>query len=109
MCDSPRLRARTTSSSTSPSSTRQPAAGHVAERSAGARVGGEDDALADPSEAVNDPREPLGPDVRLAVDRRHDVPARLEVVLAEDPRTFTGDRSEREAGVGHDVADDVDA
>ena len=65
-------------------------------------VRGKDDALPDASEAVHDPREPLRPHVRLAVDRRDDVPARLEPVLGQDLGTLARDRSEREAGVGHD-------
>ena len=52
------------------------------ERGARARMRGEDDALADPAEPVDDPREPLRLHVRLAVDRRRDVAARLELVPA---------------------------
>ena len=71
-------------------------------------MGGEDHALADAAEAVDDPRQPLRPDVRLAVDRRGDVAARLELVPSQHGRALARDRREAEARVGHHVADDVD-
>src|SRR5581483_12141171 len=80
----------------------------LSERRPRPRVGGEDDALAGAAEAVDDPREPLGPDVRLAVDRRRDVAPRLELVALEDGGALARDRREPEARVGHHVADDLD-
>ena len=55
----------------------------LAEHRARTRVGGKDHALIEAAEAVHDSRQPLGPDVGLAVDRRSDVPARLELVPAQ--------------------------
>src|SRR5579875_3227984 len=73
-----------------------------------ARVEGEQDGLVQAGQPVDDAAQALRPDVGLAVDRGHDVPARLDALVAEDPRAPAGDRRELEARVGHHVADDLD-
>ena len=65
----------------------------------------EHDELVDPVQAVHDPSQPGLLDVRLAVDRRDDVRARL----VRHRKRRSGDRAEEPVGVGHHVAHDVDA
>ncbi len=52
--------------------------------------------------------QPPGLHVRLAVDRRDDVRARLELEPGEDRRALARDRREAKARVRHHVADDLD-
>ncbi len=54
-------------------------------------------------------RQPLGLHVRLAVDRRDDVAARLEPEALERARAPARDRGEPLGGVVHDVAHDLRA
>ena len=70
---------------------------------------GEDDRLVEMVEGVDDPAEPGLYDVRLAVDRSDDVCARLEAEAIEDRRALARDRGQPDRGVGHDVANDLDA
>ncbi len=80
----------------------------VAERSTRTRVCGEDDRLFDALEALDDPCEPVGPDVRLAVDRREHERPRLEAEPLEDVRPLARERREPHRGVRHHVPDDLD-
>ena len=68
-------------------------------------MGGEDDWLAEPSQPRDDPAQPLGTRVRLAMDGGEEVAAGLDAESRERVRALSRDRREAEARVGHDVAD----
>ena len=75
------------------------------ERGPGARVGREDDRLFEPVEPLDDPGQPLWPDVRLPVDGDEDVAAGLDAEPGEHVRAFACDRPEQPVRIGHHVAD----
>ena len=77
------------------------------QRVAGPGMRGKDQWEVERVECGRDPCEPVGLDVRLAVDGREHVAAGLHAEPVEDPGALTCDRREDPVRVRHHVADDL--